>query len=310
MLRKKIPGLMAAVHTPFHDDGSLKPEAVGRQAEHLLRAGVSTVFVGGTTGECQSLNTAERLELTECWAAEAGRGPLRVVVHAGSNCLSDSRTIAAHAERCGALAIAAFAPSYFKPRSAADLADWCARIAEAAPQTPFYYYDIPALTGVQFFMPDFLESASKCVPTLAGLKYSNPDLAAFQGCLRACGGVFDILWGIDEYLLGAMVLGAEGAVGSTYNFASPVYRRMIAAFRAGDLDVAREEQWRSASLVRLLGGYGYLGAARAVMAMLGVDIGPPRPPVARLRQDDVGRLESDLKRCGFFGWVATAASTS
>jgi N-acetylneuraminate lyase len=305
MAENRIGGLVAAVHTPFCADGSLKPEAVAQQAAHLEKSGVAAVFIGGTTGECHSLCTVERLELGERWK-DAADGRLEVVVHAGSNCLEDSRRIAAHAESCRARAIAAFAPSYFKPRSLDALVDWCTRIAEAAPFTPFYYYDIPSLTGVSFPMPAFLEKASKSIPTLAGLKYSNPDLAAFQGCLRAEGGSFEVLWGIDEYLLAAMVLGGCGAVGSTYNFAAPIYHRMISAFGKGDMETARGEQWRSAALVALLDGYGYMSASRAVMEMLGVEIGPPRPPFARLPQEGIDRLRADLERMGFFDWVSTS----
>ena len=72
------------------------------------------------------------------------------------------------AEQLGATAISALAPSYFKPRSLAALIDCAAEIAAAAPKTPFYFYDIPSLTGVNFFMPDFLAQACDRIPTLAG----------------------------------------------------------------------------------------------------------------------------------------------
>ena len=50
--------------------------------------------------------------------------------------------------------------------------------AAAAPGVPFYFYDIPALTGVQFPMSEFLAHAPKLIPTLAGIKFTNPDLMA------------------------------------------------------------------------------------------------------------------------------------
>ncbi len=234
-MNQRIRGLVAATHTPFHADGELNLAAIERQAEHLLRDGVRAAFIGGTTGECHSLTIAERLALAGRWA-EVSRGTdLRLVVHVGSNCLADARELAVQARSLGVAAIAALAPSYFKPGSVDALIDCCTEIARAAPDLPFYFYDIPSMTGVRLPMPEFLAKAADRVPTLAGLKFTNPDLASFQACLRAGDGRFDILWGVDEYLLAALALGAEGAVGSTYNFAAPIYRRLIDAFLRGDL---------------------------------------------------------------------------
>src|SRR5262249_23664858 len=136
----KLSGLVAATYTPFAADGSLNLLAVERQAAHLLANGISTVFVGGTTGERHSLSPSERLALAERWLQVARGSALRVIVHAGANCLVDARALAAHAHKHGASAIAAVAPSYFKPRTIDALVQCLAEITSAAPETPFYYY--------------------------------------------------------------------------------------------------------------------------------------------------------------------------
>lgn len=302
-----LHGLVAATHTPFNPDGSLNLAIVEQQAAHLLKNGVTFAFIGGSTGECHSLSLDERRALAQRWGEVARGTALRVVVHVGSNCLADARSLAAQAQQLGAAAISALAPSYFKPRSLDALIACCADIASAAPETPFYFYDIPALTGVQFSMPDFLAQAPTRIPTLAGLKFTNTDLAAYQFCLRADGGAWDVPWGVDEFFLGALALGAKGAVGSGFNFAAPIYQRMIAAFGRGDLAGAREEQFRGARLVQLLAGYGYLGAAKATMAMLGVDVGPARLPNLSLTPAQTESLRADLKQLGFFDWLAPSS---
>jgi N-acetylneuraminate lyase len=298
-----LHGLVAATHTPFHADGLLNLSIVEQQAAHLLKTGVSIVFIGGSTGESSSLTTDERKDLAQRWSDVVRGTPLRVVVHVGSNCLEDSRALAAQAEALGAVAIAALAPSYFKPRSLEALIACCEYVAAAAPSTPFYYYDIPALTGVSFSMPEFLSLATARVPTLAGLKFTNPDLMAYQICLRANGGQWDIPFGVDEHMLGALAMGAKGAVGSGFNFAAPVYTRLIAAFERGDLAQAREEQFRGVRLIQLFASYGYMGAAKAAMAMLGVNVGPPRLPNQTLSPKQLATLRSELETMGFFDWV-------
>jgi N-acetylneuraminate lyase len=299
----KLQGLVAATHTPFDADGRLNLVAIAKQAEHLHRCGVKAVFVGGSTGESASLTVEERLAQAQRWSEVVRGSEMRLVVHVGSNCLADARAMAAQAQSIGAAAIAALAPSYFKPPSLDALIACSAEIAGAAPALPFYFYDIPVLTGVQFSMPEFLAVAPQRIPTLAGLKFTNPDLMAYQRCLHAQEGRFDIPWGMDEYLLAALTLGAVGAVGSTYNFAAPVYHRIMAALSNGDLSTARAEQYRSVQLIELLAKFSFVPAAKAVMGFLGVDVGEARLPHPSLAPEQRSRLRDSLERLGFFGWV-------
>ncbi len=169
----------------------------------------------------------------------------------------------------------------------------------AAPTTPFYFYDIPIMTGVGFPMTEFLEAALDRIPALAGLKFTNSDLMTFQRLLRLRDGAFDVVWGFDEYLLAALVLGAEGAVGSTYNFAAPLYHRVIAAVRAGDLARARDEQYRSVQLIELMIRFGFLASAKEAMRIRGVDLGPVRAPNANLTLEQVIGLQRELDEIGF-----------
>ncbi len=305
---RPLVGLVAAVHTPFRADGSLDLDAVEVQAAHLRGHGIELVFVGGSTGESQSLSLEERRALARRWTG-VGRGAgLGVVIHVGANCLADARTLAAQAEELGAVAISALAPSYFKPPDVDALVACCADVAAAAPRTPFYFYDIPSLTGVSLPMPEFLERAPERIPTLVGMKFTSSDLAAYQLCLRAGGGAFDVPYGVDEWLLAALALGARGGVGSTYNFAAPLYHRMLRAFAAGDLAAARAEQLRSAELVHVLSGFGYMAASKAVMGLVGVDVGPPRLPHVALDPAQVAQLRRRLEALGFFGWIRPEAA--
>jgi N-acetylneuraminate lyase len=301
MKKLSLTGIIAATHTPFNPDGTLNLAAVERQAEQMVHQNIGTVFICGTTGESHSLTLDERRRMAQRWMEVTRGSKLKVIVHVGSNCLPDARELAAQAESLGALAIAALAPCFFKPRTVADLVEWCAALASAAPATPFYFYDIPAFTGVAFPMRAFLDQARDRVPTLNGLKFTNPDLVTYQQCLA--DGAFDAAWGLDELLLAALAVGAKGAVGSTYNFAAPIYQRLIAAFDRGDLATARQEQRRSIQLIQLLAGLGYLGAAKAVMKMLGVDVGPARLPNGNPAPDQIVRLRQDLENLGFFNWI-------
>jgi N-acetylneuraminate lyase len=136
-----------------------------------------------------------------------------------------------------------------------------------------------------------------------GIKYTNPDMMAYQFALRAGAGRWDLPWGGDETLIAALAMGARGAIGSGYNFAAPIYLRLLEAFSRGDWERAREEQFRGVRLVELLAGYGYMGAAKTVMGFLGVDVGPARLPNANLSPEQTTALREALERMEFFKWV-------
>lgn len=301
----KLHGLVAATHTPFQPDGMLNLAVIEAQAEHLLRTGVRAAFIGGTTGECHSLTVLERLDLAKRWSEVIRGSSLQLIVHVGANCLADARTLATQAQALNVTAIAALSPSYFKPRTIETLVDCCGYIAEAAPEVPFYFYDIPVMTGVGLPMPEFLEIAGNRVPTLTGIKFSNPDLMAYQQCLHASGGRFDMPWGTDEYLLAALAVGAVGGVGSSYNFAAPISVRLLNAFEQRDILTARQEQYRSAQVIARLAQMGYLGAAKVVMGFLGVPVGPTRLPNTNLTAEQSNRLRESLEMMGFFDWLAS-----
>jgi N-acetylneuraminate lyase len=292
----KLTGLIAATHTPFDASGELNLDAIPFQAAWLLEKKIHFAFICGSTGESHSLSLDERMKMAQRWASVAGGTNLKVIVHVGSNCLRDAAVLAEHAQSLKVEGIAALAPSYFKPASVSILIDSIAQIALKAPALPFYYYDIPSLTNVCLSMPQFLQEAPSRIPNLVGIKFSHEDYASLQSCLAADDGRWDMLWGVDECLLAAMALGIRGAVGSSYNFAPGLYQRLIAAFQAGDMATARQEQQNSVRLIRTVANFGYLPASKHVMELLGVPVGGARLPLTRLDAAQKKALQMELEQ--------------
>ncbi|MEM7260386.1 MAG: dihydrodipicolinate synthase family protein [Planctomycetota bacterium] len=296
-------GLVAAPHSPFDEHGVLAVDRVEAQAAHLEKNGVCGAFVAGTTGESHSLTIEEREALAQAWVDATKERDIAVIVHIGGNTLADCVQLARHAQKIGASGHAAFAPSYFKPSGVDGLVEWCSALAEEAPDLPFFFYDIPSWTGVEVMTSEFLVFARRQIPTLQGIKYTKNDLADFLRCTRFSAGKHNLYFGNDEALLAGLALGAVGAVGSTYNFAAPLYHRIAAAFLEGDLATARNEQAMSAALVDLLVHYDYMTASKTVMELLEVPVGDPRPPLDTLDAEAKAALQSDLDEIGFFEWL-------
>jgi N-acetylneuraminate lyase len=301
---------VAAVFTPLQEDGSIAPEIVPTQAAFLAAQGITTVFITGTTGECHSLTCDERLALYDAWAPAGSTHGLAVIAHTGGNSLEDAKTLARRAQTLGFSATSALAPSYFKPASVEGLVDWCAAIAAAAPHLPFYYYDIPVLTGVSLPIDRFLNVASARIPNLAGVKFTNSDLVAYRRALDVASDRYDLPWGIDEALLGGLATGARGGVGSTYNFAPKLYVALRQAFERGNFGEARRLQSLSIAMIDAIAATGYMGTAKALVSRLGVPVGPARPPLTNPSAADVDRLMTRLTELGFAEWGATPLSRS
>lgn len=302
-----LRGLIAATFTPFHADGRLDLPRIQPMVDAVIAQGAAGLYACGSTGEGPLLSTAERLAVAEA-TVQAAAGRVPVVIQVGHNSLTEARGIAAHAQRIGADAISATPPGYFKPDSLGNFVACIAHIAGGAPRLPFYYYHIPVLSGVRFDMVDFLREGGAHLPTLRGIKFSDSALQEMLACVEFDGGRYDILFGVDEMLLGGLAFGARGAVGSTFNFAAPLYQKIIAAFARHDLAEARRLQSLSARMVRIIVGNGGRGGLKAAMAFVGADCGFSRLPTVSCTPAQRARMKKELTALGFFDWVRPAAS--
>lgn len=286
--------LTAAPFTPFQSDGEINVDLILSMAGHLKRTGVHAAFVNGTTGEYSSLTMDERCLLTEAWMDAGREHDLDIMVHVGANSLSDCVKLTSHAASCGADAISAVAPSYLKPERLSILVDWMSVIAAEAPDCPFYYYHIPGLTGVNFSMSEFLQVGISRIPNLKGIKFSAIQPAEILECLQLYGDSHEILYGNDESLLTGLALGVHGAIGSTYNFMTPVYLKMIKAFQSGDHVSAQKWQYHSVKVVNRLARFGFLPHAKALMKQFDLDCGDVRLPLEAVNTSGLNDLYADL----------------
>jgi N-acetylneuraminate lyase len=305
----RLSGLIAAPFTPFNSDLTVNLDAVPQIAQHLVKQKVSGAFIVGSTGEYASLTQGERISLAEAWRKAAGP-ELKVIVHVGHNAIAECRALAAHAEKIGADAIGALMPSYFRPRSVDAAVEYCRQITEVAPNTPFYYYHIPDMTGVNLDMVDLLPKIIEKVPTFRGIKFTHSNIMDYSLALANAGDAYDILYGRDETLLAGLALGANGAVGSTYNYSARLYLTMIAAYRAGDIEAARRQQiYIQRSILTIL-KHGGQAVNKAIMAMAGVNCGPVRTPLTPLAPDALSTVRKELDSLGFFEAVNVSAASS
>lgn len=296
-----LDGLIAAVFTPLEDDGSLNLKQVPAVVDHLDADGVEGIYILGSTGEGVSMSREERRRVAEAYVQEA-QGRLKTVVQVGHNSLVEATQLAAHAQEIGADAISALPPFYFRPDSVDTVLDCLQEVASGAPELPLYYYHIPGKTGVEVDVEKLCRRGVERLPTLAGVKYSDPNLQAFQRGDLFLNGDLDFLMGVDEMLLSGLTAGMDGAVGSTYNFAAPLYRKIIQEFTDGNVLKARAYQTKAVKMIDVILDTCGRPGLKAMMSVVGVGCGGQRLPQQTARADDVERMENRLDEIGFFEW--------
>ena len=296
--KKDFEGLLAAAHTPFNAAGRLDANTIRKQYELFQESGVDGVFLCGTAGEGHSLSCGERRTVLDAWVG-VSEGAFPVIAHVGHASIRDAVRLAEHAAKAGAWAIAAMAPIYYKPQSLEELVEYLAAIAAGAPDLPFYFYDAPDFNGVRFPTEEVLEWGRLRIPTLRGAKFTSTDLRTYARCQRL-DPPFNMLIGYEETWMPAITLGARAAIGVTFNFAAPVYKRIYEAMEIGDLASAQEEHAKALELNVVLERYGVVRASKAIMALMGVDCGEVRLPLRPFHEREMNELYEFVREMDVF----------
>lgn len=274
---KKLKGLYTAVVTPMFENGEINYDAIDPYAEYLIGRGLKGVFVNGSTGEGLLLDNEERKTVAEKWMKYADK--LDILVHVGSTSYKLSADLAAHAQSLGVRAISAMGPCFMQPGNIKDLVAFNKKIADAAPDIPYYYYHIPVRSGVNLNMVDFLKEAGDKIETFSGIKYTSNNTWEQMKCISEQNGRFDILHGHDETLITGLTLGITGCIGTSYNVSAPIFFKLLEAYKAGDIKKALEIQNYGNGLVSIMCGYGNsIAAIKAMIEYFGIPCGPARLP--------------------------------
>lgn len=295
-----LQGLIAAPYAPFDERDVLNLDLIPQYYAFLKDNGVTGAFINGSTGEGVSLTLTEKKIVAEAWAnCTRGDDNFKVMCLLGGTCIDDCIELAHHARQIGLFGVSLTAPFYFKPATVEVLAQICIRIGECIPDMPVYYYHIPVLNGVNFAMIDLLKALDGRMPNFAGVKYTHEDFMDYQSCINFKDGKYDMLWGRDENMLSALVVGAKGAVGSTFNYAAPLYHRLITAFDNHDLELAGRLQQKAIDMIRLLGKYGGITVGKSFMKLVGFDFGKFRLPLQNMTEEQFESFKLDVAQLSF-----------
>lgn len=289
----KPHGIIPAMVTPFTEEGRLNGPVVRRLIERLLAAGAHGIFVLGTNGEFFAMDEDEKVELVRT-AADAIGG--RVPLYAGAGAITTAETVrlANRLEQAGADALSVITP-YFVPLNQAELHKHYEAVA-ASSGLPILLYNIPARTGVTL-EAQTVESLSR-LPNVVGVKDSSGNFEYVLQLIGRTAPSFAVLAGTDSFILSALLAGGAGAVAATANAAPETAVAIYEHWRAGRLEAARQAQAELAAVRRLMQLGTIPAALKEMVARLGIEVGPPRPPVLPVDANIRRTIADGLREAG------------
>jgi len=275
----KLTGILSALLTPFDAAERIDHDAVGPLVEFQVRLGVQGLYVGGSSGEAMLQGQAERAEyLRSVAACAAGRLPL--VAHVGTTATRDALELAEAAAEAGYQAISAVTPFYY-PFSRPEVMAHYRAIADAS-ALPLIIYNIPAIAQA-FSVAELGELLAH--PRIIGVKHTSTDLFALDRLRRHNPDAL-IYNGYDEMCLAGLCMGAQGAIGTTYNFMGDVFVEIARLVAASRLPEAQRLQRMANVVIETLIEVGVMPGSKALLEMMGVKVGGSRRPFRPV--DDAG----------------------
>jgi 4-hydroxy-tetrahydrodipicolinate synthase len=235
----RLRGCGTALVTPFTDDGALDLAALRSLVEWQIAEGIDFLVPCGSTGEAQTLDDDER-ERVVATTVEVAAG--RVPVMAGATSNDTARAVAETRRMCrlGIDFILSATPYYNKP-SQAGLERHFGAVADASTR-PVVLYNVPGRTAVNLAPSTALRLAGH--GNVAGIKEASGDLHQVMLILRDRPGDFAVLSGDDWLGFPIVAAGGDGLISVVSNEAPAQMTALIRHGLAGELDAAREWQYR------------------------------------------------------------------
>jgi N-acetylneuraminate lyase len=112
-------------------------------------------------------------------------------------------------------------------------------------------------------------------------------------------GEMNIINGPDELLCLGLMAGADAGIGTTYNIMTPEFVNLYNQFKSGDIDGARQTQFKVNRIIELLIKSDLLPSTKHAMGLMGVEMGDARFPFKHLSDAEIATFESELKRLGW-----------
>ena len=288
----KFKGIMPALVSPIDENEKINVPVLKQLLNGLLDKKADGFYLCGATGEGIALATEERMVLAEEAIKEVnGRVPCIVQVAAGS--FDDAILLAKHAEKAGADAISATPPLFFS-YDKDDVYNYYKTLADAVSIPMMIYYNPAA----GFHINAKIAAKMFEIDNVTAIKWTSSDYYQIMLLKDLTHGEMNIINGPDEMLLMGLSAGADGGIGTTYNFMLDIIRGIYDNFVKGDIEAAREYQVRAIRIISSLLDYKLIPAVKVILEAMGYAVGNATYPMKRFSDVEKTEIVEAMRRSG------------
>ena len=278
-MNKEWGGIYPALLTPFDKDNKINVKALNDLIDLNLKKGVKGFYVTGSTGESFLLSTEERKQVMKIVKDRVGN-KCKLIAQIGCIATHHAIELAKYAEEIGYDAISSVAPFYYK-FSFKEIKKYYFDIVDSV-NLPMIIYNIPAFSGVTLSVDNLKEFLDD--DRFIGVKHTSNDFFALERFKNAYPNkVF--FNGYDEMFLSGLAMGADGAIGSTFNFMAEKYIDIQKYFEQGDIASAQKIQKFVNKIIVDLIKVGVMAGEKEVLNQMGIDFGDCRSPFSSLTEE-------------------------
>ncbi len=298
-MEKAFVGIHSAIFSVYDENMNVKKETVEKMVNSQLSAGLQGFYVGGNTGECTILPAKTRKQMLET-VVDANKGRGKIMAHIGAGHFDEVMDLLAHANGQKIDAIASLPPSLCSYYGHKETIDYYKILAKES-KYPVYAYVTP-ITMQHSELYSFAKELSQ-IENIAGLKITIPDYFKYALVNQIDGGRLNNLNGPDEMLICGLSIGADGAIGTTYNIVPKLAVKIYDSFKQGDMKTALEYQNKLNKFIQVMFGFVNgrgLGYWKACLTVLGYDMGYTAFPAIPVSKEDLKLLQEKLTEINFF----------
>lgn len=285
---QNMGGFFVAAITPFDAQGRFSAGALHRIMDRTIAQGASGFLIGGSSAECPLLTHEEREQGLAAAAQYAGRAGTKLIASVAAMSTQEAIAYAKRAESLRYDAMISTVPYYYR-FGMKNIARYMRALREAA-DLPLLLYNFPGNTGVELDIadPDIREMLTD--GTISGVKQTSLNLYQMER-IKSLNPALVVYGGFDEVYIGARMLGADGAIGSTFNFTLPLFTKIEAAYAAHDIELAQRLQRRANNIMEALVSCSLFPSIKHIMKVQGIDCGTCRAPFPELTKEQEAYIE-------------------
>lgn len=277
---KKLKGIFPALLTPFTIDNRINEKALQSLVKMNMEKGVNGFYVGGSTAEAFLLSMEERKYILDIVVQEA-KGKCAIISHIGCINTDQAIELGRHAQKLGVDAISSITPFYYN-FSFTEIKQYYFEIVNHI-NLPMIIYNFPSFSGVTLDSDNVEEFFRD--GRFIGLKHTSSDFFTLERVKNKYNNIL-VYNGFDQMFLAGLIMGADGGIGSTYNFMAEKFVRMKELFDNGKIMEAQKIQSEANAIIEVLAKVGVMPGEKEILHMLGLQFGECRKPFRSLKEDE------------------------